>query len=341
MWNLLLELDLLGPPRVARGDEFALPTRKALALLACLALGGPLPRGRLAAMLWSDRSEDEARRNLRQELHRLQSTPAGDWIVASTSEVALRPGIRVDVVRFHAAVAAGDFEQSLALYRGALLQDLELRGADHFMDWLAAQREALARIWRAATAGRARQLEAQGEVDGALDLIWRLLEADPLQEAHHREAMRLLHLRGDRSAALAQYERLRMLLRSELAVDPLPETVALAERIQLAQDHSGRTAANAELPALDPPLIGRDESWQRLANAAGKLALIEGEPGVGKTRLAEEFGATQGRLLRIKGHEISRDTPFYPVAEALLAAWRADTAWLERLDPVDAELGAG
>ena len=115
MWNLLLELDLLGPPRVARGDEFALPTRKALALLACLALGGPLPRGRLAAMLWSDRSEDEARRNLRQELHRLQSTPAGDWIVASTSEVALRPGIRVDVVRFHAAAAADDFEQSLAL----------------------------------------------------------------------------------------------------------------------------------------------------------------------------------------------------------------------------------
>lgn len=334
MSNLLLELELLGPPRVAQGEEIALPTRKALALLACLALAGPQPRGRLAAMLWSDRSDDEARRNLRQELHRLQSTPAAAWIAASTSEVALRADARVDVTRFHAAVAAGDFQQALALYRGPLLQDLELRGAEHFTDWLAAQREALARAWRTAAAGRARELEAQGDVDAALALLQRLLDEDPLQEAHHREAMRLLHLRGDRNAALAQYERLRMLLRAELAIDPLPETVALAARIQLAQDPAGRTAAHAELPALHAPLIGRDDAWQLLAKAAGRLALIEGEAGVGKTRLAEEFGATQGRLMRIKGHEISRDTPFYPVAETLLAAWRADTAWLERLDPV-------
>lgn len=329
-----LALDLLGLPRVALGEEITLPTRKAFALLAYLALAGATPRGRLAALLWSEQPEDEARRNLRQELYRLQSNPAGAWIAVSGDELALHSGAEVDVTHFDAAAAKGDFAQAATLYRGPLLQGFEVKGAGAFMDWLATQREALARTWRAALAEHAKQLETAGDLDGALRLIRLLLDEDPLQETHHREAMRLLSLLGDRGAALAQYEHLRSLLQTELALDPLPATAALARRIQLAQEQSLHVTSQAEPPDLRAPLIGRDEAWMLLGKAAGKLALIEGEAGVGKSRLAEEFGSADGKLLRIKGHEISRDTPFYPIAEALLQAWRADTTWFERLDPV-------
>ena len=329
-----LALDLLGLPRVAQGEEIALPTRKALALLSYLALTGATTRARLAALLWSDQPEEDARRNLRQELHRLQSTPAGAWITVNGDELALHPTALIDVARFTAAAAAGDYAEAAALYRGPLLQDFEVKGASAFMDWLASQREVIARTWRAALAGQARRLEAEQDLAGALRLVRLLLEEDPLQEAHHREAMRMLSLLGDRGGALAQYERLCSLLRTELALDPLPETAALARRIHLAQEQASLATRDAAPPGLQPPLIGRDDAWTLLGTAAGKLALIEGAAGVGKSRLADEFGSAYGTVLRIKGHEISRDTPLYPVAEALLQAWRADTAWFERLDPV-------
>lgn len=329
-----LALDLLGTPRVAHGDEIALPTRKSLALLAYLALAGPAPRARLAALLWSEQPEDEARRNLRQELHRLQATPAGAWIAPGGDELALREGVLIDVAQFRAAAAQRRIEAAAGLYRGPLLLGLELRGATGFMEWLAAEREALARLWRAVAAERARQFEADGDLDEALRIVRALVDDDPLQEAHHREAMRLQHARGDRAGALAQYERLCALLRDELALAPLPETTALARRIQLAQEQEAPAAASAAQPELRAPLIGRDQAWMQLGAAAGRLALIEGEAGVGKSRLAEEFARAQGTLVLVKGREISRDTPFYPVAEALLQAWRADTAWFERLDPV-------
>ncbi len=329
-----LAIELLGTPRIALGEELALPTRKSLALLAYLALSGATPRSRLAALLWSEQADDEARRNLRQELHRLQSTRASAWIIAQGDELALRAGGQIDVADFRAAVAAADYPRLAALYRGPLMQDFELKGAAGFMEWLAAHREMLAQTWRAATATRARELEAQGDPRGALTVVRELLEADPLQEAHHREAIRLLGLLGDRDEALAQYERLCTLLRTELALEPLPETTALARRIRLAQQQAVPVAMGATQADLRAPLIGRDDAWMLLGTAGGKLALITGEAGVGKTRLAEEFAGTLGPLLRIKGHEISRDTPFYPVAESLLLAWRVDTTWFEQLEPV-------
>jgi DNA-binding SARP family transcriptional activator len=329
----VLSLALLGPPRVALETEFALPTRKAMALLAYLALTGAAPRARSAALLWSEQPDDEARRNLRQELHRLQLTPAGQWIAASADTLVLRSGVLTDVAQFRAAVEAGDFARATALHRGSLMEDFELRGAAGFMDWLAAEREAVARTWRLALAARARAAEAAGELDVAATTLRALVGEEPLQEAHHRELIRLLQRLGDRQAALAQFEHLRALLRAELALDPLPETVALARRIQSMPDTAPPAAASPQ-PELHPPLIGRAGAREQLRAAAGKLALIEGDAGVGKTRLAEEFAQSAGPLLRIKGREISRETPFYPVAEALLQAYLDDTAWFDRLDPV-------
>jgi len=335
-----LVLQLLGPPRVLLGGEFPLPTRKALALTAFLALAGETRRSRLAALLWSDQPEEAARRNLRQELHRLNATPVGPWIQSTGEHVSLHPGAEVDVEGFRRAIADSDLAQAGRLYRGPLLSQFEVKGAGGFMDWLGVEREALARAWREATSARAKSAEASGDLKGALALLRALIEEDPLAEAHHREAIRLLDLLGDRGAALAQFERLRVALRADLALDPLPETQALARRIRKGAATPERSHADARAPVLHSPLVGRESAWALLDGAGPDLVLIEGEPGVGKTRLAREFAASHGELVVLKGREISRDTPFYPVAEALLEAYRADSAWYELLDPVwRAEIG--
>jgi DNA-binding SARP family transcriptional activator len=76
-------------------------------------------------------------------------------------------------------------------------------------------------------------------------------------------------------------------------------------------------------PAL--PFTGRDEELGRLAaaTAAGRLALIEGETGIGKTRLAEEFVARSqregGLALLGMARELEQSIPYSPIVEALRA----------------------
>ncbi|CAG1005149.1 hypothetical protein BURK1_03176 [Burkholderiales bacterium] len=328
-----LVLRLLGRPGVAAGAVVELPTRKALALLAYLAVAGPAARSRIASLLWSDQDDEDARRNLRQELHRLHATPAGPWIDSHGEALALRPGADVDVDRFRQAAATGDDAEAVRLYRGELLDGLDLRGAAGFASWLAVERESLAAMWRASTARLAARCEAAGDIEGALDRVRALLAADPLQESQHRDAMRLLHLSGDRGGALAQFERCRELLRTQLGLEPMPETLALARRIRHPVDVAAAMAEGVPV-GLQPPLIGRDCAWSQLEAAGRRLALVEGEAGLGKSRLMTEFASAHGKALVLKGREISRDTPFYPVAEALLQAYRDDPGWFELLDPV-------
>jgi hypothetical protein len=124
--NGSLELALLGRARVGMaGSPFALPTRKSLALLACLAITGPAPRGMLAETLRSGLPADAARRNLRQELHCLQKTPLAGWIVADAEMLAMHEGFVLDVARWCDALAggavAGSFARMLAHTPGAHL----------------------------------------------------------------------------------------------------------------------------------------------------------------------------------------------------------------------------
>jgi DNA-binding SARP family transcriptional activator len=78
----LLEVMLFGNPHLRfDGLELLLPTRKSLALVTYLALEGMPKRSTLADLLWGELGEDDARKNLRQELHRLSKTGAStDWV---------------------------------------------------------------------------------------------------------------------------------------------------------------------------------------------------------------------------------------------------------------------
>jgi DNA-binding SARP family transcriptional activator/Flp pilus assembly protein TadD len=336
-----LDLRLLGRPSIAAGSTFDLPTRKALALLAVLGCAGRTSRARLASMLWTDQAADDARRNLRQELHRLQSTPAGEWIVAAGDDLDLRAGALVDVRCFREAIARGEIDVALDLWRGPLLDGVDLKGASGFDEWVGSEREALARLRHAALERQCDRRDAAGDAAGAIAIARTLVAADPLQEAQHRRLMRLLLAAGDRAGAIAQFERCRAILRDELGLAPMPETAALAQRIrESAAQEPARAGPGVAATELVPPLVGRESAWALLEGAGRRLVLIEGEAGLGKSRLVAEFAASKGRTIVVAGREISRDTPFYPVSEALAAAWREDPRWFEWLDPVwRAEVG--
>ena len=114
---MALEVTLLGPPRVERdGERVAFDTRKAMALLAHLALAErPRSREALCGLLWPDHDPDRARGALRRTLSTLRSAVGEDWIDTAGDTIALKraPGLELDVGRFRALAADGASLESL------------------------------------------------------------------------------------------------------------------------------------------------------------------------------------------------------------------------------------
>src|SRR5262245_56983162 len=194
-----LTLTLLGgfQGRLADGAALTLPTRKAQALVAFLALpaGRSHPREKLAALLWGGLREPQARGGLRQALFTLRKAAAAEAPALSIDgeTVALNPAaVDVDVAEFERAVGE-DSPAALALspcrWPGDDLSGV-LPPEPRFGDWALAGRE---RPREPALGALARLLHHQrstGATDAALQTALRLVALDPLQEPVHRALMR-------------------------------------------------------------------------------------------------------------------------------------------------------
>ncbi|MCV2869599.1 tetratricopeptide repeat protein [Defluviimonas sp. WL0002] len=216
------------------GQEVPVSAKKNRALLAALALApnGSLMREDLAALLWGDRAEAQARRSLRQALTVLRKEVAqcGVKVDPSGDKVRIDLGsIVVDAVLVRQAAATADPELvRLAAESGdgTLLADLGLHGAS-IDDWLAAERRrhtgamlTVLELCSATQTGAAR-----------VELLERLVALDPLREASHRALMQALADAGETALALKQYDACRARLDDDLSVAPAQETRALRARI--------------------------------------------------------------------------------------------------------------
>jgi DNA-binding SARP family transcriptional activator/pimeloyl-ACP methyl ester carboxylesterase len=359
-----VKLGLLGGfrARLGPGPPLTFQTRKAQGLLAYLALpaGRSCGRERLAALLWGDVPEPQARSSLRHALYEIRTTlAAGRAALVTTGDtVALdTAGVDVDVDEFARLLDEGTvdgLETAMTLYRGDLLAGLSIR-EEPWEAWLNAERER----WRErAIEGLARLLsghEAAGRVDAAIRTAQQLLALDPLREPMHRALMRLQLRAGRRDSALRQYQLCVGVLQRELGVEPEGETRELYRDILQHRAAAGRRGAAPSPPptpeasrsrAGDAPLIGRDAELARLRRAldqarAGRgtaVALI-GEAGIGKSRLVEELiGQAEALGCRVcvgRSYESDQILLFGPLVDALRSAQLPrEPAIVDALGPV-------
>jgi DNA-binding SARP family transcriptional activator len=357
----MLALELLGPVVLRRaGQVLPVAIKKTQALLVLLALqprGRALPRGRAVALLWPQLDESTGRRNLRRELARLREIGAGEAVLAQGDLLLLDAQVQCDLLQFQADCDAGQPDSAIERWRGPPADGLALDDAQAFNEWWAPERERLLGLRRRALVASASAHEARGDLATALQRIHSLLADDPLQEQHHRDAMRLLAASGRREAALAQFARCTALLRGELGLEPMAETLALAAMLRSTDAASGAAPAPAvaadgppdsqhsSLPARPPeaavlllpaqlPFVGRESEVAALELAwrAGRCVLIVAEGGLGKTRLATDFAAAHGPYALVRTRPSDSAVPYAAFTRALraLAGPAPDLAALPR-----------
>ncbi len=248
-----VNLALLGGFRLQTdsGGPVPLSTKKAGALLAYLALhpGQAQARPKLAALLWGDRSDAQARDSLRQALSLVRKALAhvdSRALIAHEDSISFEPtALTTDAIVFGNLAAqeeARSLEQAITLYGGEFLDGFEIT-APEFESWVTAERE---RFRETALEAMTRLLDhylSKGAVERGIRIAARLLAADPLQERVHRTLMELYYRQGRHGAALRQYRTCADLVAKELGIEPDAATMALRREILHSWNQQGATTS--------------------------------------------------------------------------------------------------
>ena len=224
------------------------PTKKATHLLAYLMLHADRSHSRelLAEAIGGTEFINDPRKGVRQELWVIRAALRGDgidpdrFIESHGEDIAFfrNPGFRLDVDCFENAVASvkqpkgqkltleevDELERALELYRGDLLPGI-------YDDWCLYPREALRDLYLVTLERLMPHYQQCGDWDAAIGIGRRELDADDLSESIHRNLMRCHYAKGNRAAALRQYDHCKELLRRELDVEPMLETRTLYAQI--------------------------------------------------------------------------------------------------------------
>ncbi|MGA7987964.1 MAG: AAA family ATPase [Candidatus Dormiibacterota bacterium] len=327
-----LRVHVIGTFRVEGFTEHDLGSRKARQALRLLAIAAGVPVGtdRIAEVLWPDAEQlrDPGAQiavimsRLRRVLgpSRISHGDTGyavhvDWLdLTAAAELVTEAQRRLDARNPAAALAA-------ALSARGLLAVTMLDGEV----WLEHERLAVSRL-----AARARHLVARaallaGDLATGVEAAEQLIDADPYDEEALRLAMAGLSAQGRSSSALALHERIRCRLAEDLGVSPSPETdaahravlkglpiagIEVASRVQRAP-----TAAVLRLFDRSEQLQALDHLFAIAAGGTPQVAVIEGEPGAGKTALARawlESLESEVRVLDTRCDQLSRMLPLQP-----------------------------
>lgn len=335
------------------------PGAKSLGLLAFLALEpGAHRREEVTALLWGEFPEEKARASLRQALTHLRDA-MGETLRVDRASVELVGPISCDVTEF-LRLAPSDPVAALAIDIPRFLESLTVRGSEAFEEWADAKRAELLGRYVALLRAAAREAMARRAWQEAVQLSERWRRLQPLEDDGVAVEMEARFLIGDRPGALAAYSRHVAQLASEVRREPGRSLKTLADRIAHAAPETTvpRRATESwyeHAPSFDASLVGREREWDTLKRAwegaltgGSRTVLIEGEPGVGKSRLADDFmrwvTSQGGLVLRGRGYDARAGAPFGPMIDALRGTLDApglagvDAEWLGEVARVLPEL---
>jgi DNA-binding SARP family transcriptional activator/TolB-like protein len=327
----MLELRTLGELRLQGASEAGLSSRrKELTLLSYLARRSPRPvsRADLAELLWGERDTTKARQSLRQALSELKRI-VGVGLEAGPDKVWLAAGaVLLDAAAFEQDLTGARWQQALERWEGDFLTGLDGTGGEEFRSWLEAEREGLRRGLRLALSHLIEGAHHTGNWTQGIGWAGQWISLLPFDEEGHRRLIELIHLSGRTAEALVRFSASRRQL-AEVGQEPSAAFVQLG--VLLERDASRVRASTPGSAALfTPDMVGRGPAlaelmaqWEGVLSGSAAVVLVEGEAGIGKSRLCEEFlrRLAQQRMppfvVRGRGHESIERMPLMLIQDTV------------------------
>ncbi|MEM7736984.1 MAG: AAA family ATPase [Deinococcota bacterium] len=256
------QLQLLGGFRCYHQDSWLEPPlNQAAAFLAYLGYEGDwLRRERLLTFLWPDASEQKARQSLRALLYKCKKI---DWAELEVTDTHVRWSVISDVSQFQEACSQADWAAAISTYKGTFLETYQGTISAPFDDWLEQTRSELHANWRDVALPIAREFNGQGQFLDSIRLLEAVFTYDDLAEDILQVYMQSLALAGQNAKALSIFERFCGKLACDLGMNPLEDSLELAEairqgRLQQARVHQHDRQTNNHAPEHVTGLVHQD-----------------------------------------------------------------------------------
>lgn len=337
MQDGVVRVELVGTLTVTGDITEPLPGGRARSLLGMLAVrhGRFVPAATLADRLWPAEPPSLPLRNLAALVSRLRRSIGRDRVEGGPRayRLVLDPWTTVDLSEAVALVGMAENELAqgrpgLALRnsgRGVALLDAGIALADEPDGlWVDGVRNEVATLLARARRCRWAAALTVGDHETALAESTRALAVDPLDEDAARATMRAHEARSAPADALAAYERLRRELTTRLGVDPSTESEQLYLRIlrgTTGPAPAARTSSTAAPVGREREHAVLEQMWDDAVRGRGRLAVLRGEPGIGKSTLATEIGhraeRSGGVTVHVRCAEAERSLYLQPFAEVV------------------------
>lgn len=270
----IVRIHLLGSMRATSylGDDVLPRSKKARAILGYLSLAvAPVPRARIASLLWDRVSADQARASFRQALSELTSALgplAAELVTTGRATVRLNTGACwIDALALAKSPYSDSARADLAvLCAGELLEGFDEVSAS-LGQWLNKERIRLKeRI--ANSLGVVLQQFDRGDFDPeqVAAVARRLISFDPTNQNASQALMRALAKLGDREHALSEYKRCREALWEALRIEPWEETEQVYQRIR--KEHPAR-----KIDSGAPVVASYERSTRRIIPERNRLRI--------------------------------------------------------------------
>ncbi|MBQ0961823.1 AAA family ATPase [Ideonella sp. 4Y11] len=318
----LVKIHLTRSPCLVLPEGASVPlSRKDAALLAILAVDGSAAKDLVATMLWPRDNPQGSRLNLRQRRFRLTRT-AGAPLVEGDDQLRLSSRVEDPL----SALAEGP-GTAVAPLGADLLDGLEFDDCPDFAGWLRQARPAWRQRLLDRMARESDHLESMGRLREALAMSQQIVAANPYSDLAHRRLIWQHFLGGDLGSAMAIYQAFCNRLASDLGELPDDATQNLVARIRQGEFASTPTLMPSTAKQWLPRCVGREAQLAALQQAwtQRQPVLIEGAPGIGKTRLIGEAIRRLGihRALYLPAYAGTTERPYALLARLLSALWAA------------------
>lgn len=344
----MLQISLLGSPQITwMNQPYTIPRRTSRALLFFLASHpSPVPRSQILTTFWSESSEKAARAQLRDHLGKLRSSlPIPDMLLADINQVSINFDlVQVDVVDYLKALnkigrtpwknpdtqpLSDDLYQLMAhavrqWRTSSFLTGISIPDTIALDDWISETEQNLLITRENLLQRLISHCEAIQSPIAILEWIRSAIITDPYNEELHIKLIKSLAISGNLGEALKHGNNVKQIFERDLSEKPSPQFFELLDSLKRNDKKKdlNHTAAHQNDLAV---FVGREEEIHQLlvSEESGKVSIVLGETGIGKTRLVHEFfhrSSRTNRLLVAPSYFSTHGIPFQP----LIAMARSD-----------------